>query len=395
MTNDFDHYYKWLGIPPEDQPPNHYQLLGLRNFTEDHEVIANAADQRAMHLRMFQLGKYADIAQETLNEVLRASTCLLNAEKKLAYDAELRVLLAVSLERLAEPPSVIDPVEDVETGVAIEDSPVMPGVFQVFSDSSVKRESVGIVSSSLHEKKRRKSKSANPLVEVAKIIAGGIAGTVLAYFLVCWISPDNDFLGLRKPKPSQQVATRGATIPLESSIAAPPASVAPTTVVKEHSVNTADDSKQQSSAPDEPPTEEPPRSSTSLPVVEGSNEPATPIESDEQRLQRLTAERDAALAKSDLAGASDAVEAIAEMTGGDALDQKLAIVARVLDAAETPSESQRATESMLRLLHECADEKRKRLDDRYADLLITGARQSGSDDLIRWCTLCVLKIQEK
>lgn len=27
MGVPFDPYHKWLGIPPKDQPPNHYRLL--------------------------------------------------------------------------------------------------------------------------------------------------------------------------------------------------------------------------------------------------------------------------------------------------------------------------------------------------------------------------------
>ena len=29
MKQSFDPYHKWLGIPPEDQPPHHYRLLGV------------------------------------------------------------------------------------------------------------------------------------------------------------------------------------------------------------------------------------------------------------------------------------------------------------------------------------------------------------------------------
>ena len=28
----FDAYHEWLGIPPKDQPPNHYRLLGIELF---------------------------------------------------------------------------------------------------------------------------------------------------------------------------------------------------------------------------------------------------------------------------------------------------------------------------------------------------------------------------
>ena len=47
MPEEFDPYYLWLGIPPEEQPPNHYRLLGLRQFEDNREVISYAVDQRA------------------------------------------------------------------------------------------------------------------------------------------------------------------------------------------------------------------------------------------------------------------------------------------------------------------------------------------------------------
>ena len=37
MTPEFDPDHKWLGIPPKDQPPNHYRLLGLDLFESDQE----------------------------------------------------------------------------------------------------------------------------------------------------------------------------------------------------------------------------------------------------------------------------------------------------------------------------------------------------------------------
>ena len=30
----FDPYYRWLGIPPEEQPPDHYRLLGVKVFED-------------------------------------------------------------------------------------------------------------------------------------------------------------------------------------------------------------------------------------------------------------------------------------------------------------------------------------------------------------------------
>jgi hypothetical protein len=90
----FDPYYKWLGIPPAEQPPNHYRLLGINLFEADPDVIQAAADQRMIHLRSFQTGQNSAFSQQLLNETAAAKLCLLKKERKAQYDAELRALLA-------------------------------------------------------------------------------------------------------------------------------------------------------------------------------------------------------------------------------------------------------------------------------------------------------------
>jgi hypothetical protein len=86
----FDPYHKWLGIPPEDQPPSHYRLLGIKVFESDLDVIAIAADKQMAHVRTFQTGQYSNLSQKILNEVAAARVALLNPDKKRAYDAMLR-----------------------------------------------------------------------------------------------------------------------------------------------------------------------------------------------------------------------------------------------------------------------------------------------------------------
>ncbi|MEE2706736.1 MAG: lectin-like protein [Planctomycetota bacterium] len=91
MSDSFDAYYKWLGIPPEEQPPHHYRLLGIRELEDDLDVISHAADQRMAHLRSLQSGQHAQHSQRLLNEIASAMACLLDADKKSAYDRRLRV----------------------------------------------------------------------------------------------------------------------------------------------------------------------------------------------------------------------------------------------------------------------------------------------------------------
>jgi hypothetical protein len=94
VPEGFDPYYKWLGIPPKDQPPHHYRLLAIPLYEADPEVIESAADQRMGHVRTFQAGRYGALSQQILNELAAARVCLLSHEKKLAYDAELQATLA-------------------------------------------------------------------------------------------------------------------------------------------------------------------------------------------------------------------------------------------------------------------------------------------------------------
>jgi hypothetical protein len=94
MSDEFDPYHLWLGIPREEQPPNHYRLLGLRPFEDNHDVISYALDQRSAHLRSFQTGKRGAQSQRLLNEVAAAGVCLLDPIKRADYDQQLRDSLA-------------------------------------------------------------------------------------------------------------------------------------------------------------------------------------------------------------------------------------------------------------------------------------------------------------
>ncbi len=89
----FDPYRKWLGIPSEEQPADHYRLLGIGLFESDPDVIANAADRQMMHVRSFQGGRYAALSQRILNELSAARVCLLDPQQRAAYDAKLKATL--------------------------------------------------------------------------------------------------------------------------------------------------------------------------------------------------------------------------------------------------------------------------------------------------------------
>ena len=96
MATAFDPYRMWLGIPPEEQPPHHYRLLGLGLFEGDADVIQEAADRQMAHVQTHKLGAHAAASQKLLNELATAKLCLLNPSKKSAYDAALEARLTAA-----------------------------------------------------------------------------------------------------------------------------------------------------------------------------------------------------------------------------------------------------------------------------------------------------------
>jgi formylglycine-generating enzyme required for sulfatase activity len=87
---DFDPYYKWLGIPPLEQPANKYRLLGITIFESDPEVIEAAVQRQIAHVRTYSLGPHAERSQDLLRELVAARVTLLDKQLKSKYDRELR-----------------------------------------------------------------------------------------------------------------------------------------------------------------------------------------------------------------------------------------------------------------------------------------------------------------
>lgn len=47
---EFDPYDAWLAIGPDEQPPSHYRLLGLRPYEDDPQLIQHAGVHRHRHV---------------------------------------------------------------------------------------------------------------------------------------------------------------------------------------------------------------------------------------------------------------------------------------------------------------------------------------------------------
>jgi formylglycine-generating enzyme required for sulfatase activity/serine/threonine protein kinase len=133
--DNFNPYYSWLGIPPEDQPPNHYRLLAIDLFQSDPGVIEAAAKRQTAYVHPHAAGKHIEQSQKLLNEITEARLCLLDPKKRALYDLQLRVNLA-QRARLSgknhvapkpaplptfitkEPPPSSEPTANAENGIS-------------------------------------------------------------------------------------------------------------------------------------------------------------------------------------------------------------------------------------------------------------------------------------
>lgn len=89
MSDSFDPYHVWLGIPREHRPPTHYQLLAISPGEQDRAVIHAAVTRQSAYVRNFQVGKHGADAARILGEIQAAKLCLLYPAKRAAYDARL------------------------------------------------------------------------------------------------------------------------------------------------------------------------------------------------------------------------------------------------------------------------------------------------------------------
>ena len=202
MPETFDPYYKWLGIPPADQPPNHYRLLGIPLFESDRDVIANAADQRMGHIRAFQTGEHSALSQEILNEISAARVCLLNAEKKTQYDAALQRGEAA---------------KKLPKATALETPPLQPP--PVETDNELDLESLASSAVTHHPHPRRRKKA--PWRAWAIAGAAVVALVVISVFFLVSGHRETEIAGSRQASKSKLEATVATKKPKEESKAEP------------------------------------------------------------------------------------------------------------------------------------------------------------------------------
>jgi len=93
----FNPLQDWLAIPPAEQPPNHYRLLGIDVFEGDPTAINLAAEVRLAQVHRAQSGATASVAKRLTEEINAARKTLLAHDAKLGYDRALKNKLTLTL----------------------------------------------------------------------------------------------------------------------------------------------------------------------------------------------------------------------------------------------------------------------------------------------------------
>ncbi len=115
MADSFDPYSQWLGIPPDEQPPDYYRLLGVERFEEDRRAIEEGAERQSRRVVTFRNTRHGKLCDEVLYKINVAKSCLLSPQLRSAYDAQLRRKLSVSSS--PSPPQTSQPPTPETAGV--------------------------------------------------------------------------------------------------------------------------------------------------------------------------------------------------------------------------------------------------------------------------------------
>ena len=85
----FNPYRVWLGVTTDAEPPNHYELLGLRLLRAEPAEVAEAFQRQVSRLSAYLSGDHAALAQRILSELATAKVELLTPTTRRIYDAGL------------------------------------------------------------------------------------------------------------------------------------------------------------------------------------------------------------------------------------------------------------------------------------------------------------------
>lgn len=236
MAGSFDVYHKWLGIPPDEQPPHHYRLLGVRLFEDDKGVIKAAVVRQSAFVRSFQIGQYAQQANQLLNELAAAQACLFNPQKKRQYDSELRQRLSSA----SSVPARAAPAAQAPARPAAQQQPTIPAPAFTVSPPPPPRAVVQRSAKPQSLRSQRKPPPRNLRWRLTAAIGGSLAVAIV--LLMFWIARssvnsvgESENVAEAVSRPAEVDGTEietsaGPVVPPATQTSQPPASVPPPTV---------------------------------------------------------------------------------------------------------------------------------------------------------------------
>jgi hypothetical protein len=122
MSDLFNPYLEFLDLDTAPKCPTYYELLGINSSNEcTHDLIENGRITALAKMRVFKPGNNAAVWAALLDEVALASTTLLDADLKAAYDKQLtigEVPTALNLVQRSGPIERIDPSPAVSAATA-------------------------------------------------------------------------------------------------------------------------------------------------------------------------------------------------------------------------------------------------------------------------------------
>ncbi|MEO8495469.1 MAG: hypothetical protein ABI614_10385 [Planctomycetota bacterium] len=89
MSDNFNPYAQWLGLPTTATSPDHYQLLGIHESVTDPAAIASAADRAMTRVRACKPGPHAAAWAQLLDRISAAKTTLTDSEQRQKYEQQL------------------------------------------------------------------------------------------------------------------------------------------------------------------------------------------------------------------------------------------------------------------------------------------------------------------
>jgi hypothetical protein len=380
----FDPYYTWLGIAPDEQPADFYRLLGIRRFEPNADVISNASDRQLAHLRSLQTGSRAADCQRLLNEVTAATHVLLDPELKAAYDRSLALLGSGTVGMVA---SAAGESMGASSGIAVPSNRACIGNSQLseerFSQDSTRPSRGASIP------KRRPSL---PL-EFVKVVIGGAVGVALGYLVICWISPQNDFLQLMSGHaPGDRVEVQEVTEGLQESHDAAtrdePPLVERQPVIQ--SAASAISSQELEKHPNLPAADAAPLAAP-IPMRVPTMPMAPAPDPLELRRKQLAAMVSGALETGDLPELLKVTEELAALDGSDALAAKELAIKRFREQASSLSDERQVAQALSDLIDDALRSDQKDIADRYLAEVLRLARKLDDQQLVKRLTLLALK----